>query len=56
MSARKKMNSMYVGAAALLAAFIGLVYSSWWVSAVALAVLLVMNVLAGNIRPASNRS
>ena len=55
MSARKKLNSMYGGGAALLAAFVGLVFQSWWVFAAALGVFLVMHVQAGNIRPAPGR-
>jgi hypothetical protein len=38
-----------------MAAFIGLVFQSWWVFAVALALFLAMHVQSGNIRPAAGR-
>jgi hypothetical protein len=55
MSARKKLNSLYLGGAAILAAFVGLVFQSWWVFAVALALFLAMHVQSGNIRLAVSR-
>lgn len=55
MSARNKLNSMYTGALTMLAAFIGAVFQSWLVFAVALAVLVVMNLSSGNIRPSPSR-
>jgi hypothetical protein len=49
MSARTQLNAMYGYGSLLLAAVIGGGASSWWVFAVALAVVLSMNVHAGKI-------
>jgi hypothetical protein len=55
MSARRKLNGLYAGAAAVSAAFVGLAFQSWWGFAAALAVLVALNVVSGNIRPAAGR-
>jgi hypothetical protein len=51
MSARNKLNAAYFCGSLLLAGGIGLATQSWQVFAVALAGLLVVNLLAGDIRP-----
>ena len=48
--ARGKLNQSYATGALLIAAFLGLVFSSWWTFGVAAAILLALNVLGGNIR------
>ena len=50
MSARRKLNSMYLTGVVVLAGFIGLGFQSWWAFAIILAFLVVLNVEAGNIR------
>jgi hypothetical protein len=55
MSVRRKLNGLYLGAAAVLAAFIGVVFNSWAAFAVALGVTVVVHVQAGNIRWAHGR-
>jgi hypothetical protein len=55
MRVREKMNALYVVGAVVLAGYIGLLANSWWWFAVVLALLVALNVYAGNIRLASNR-
>ena len=50
MSARKKLNSAYVGGSLVTAAAFGLLAGSWWVFALVLIVLLACNFYEGNIR------
>ena len=53
MSVRKKLNGMYMGGAAVLAAFVGLVFTSWLAFSVTLVVVAGVQWIAGNIRFAS---
>jgi hypothetical protein len=55
MSARKKLNGLYPGAAAVLAAFVGVVFNSWAAFAVTLGVMVVIHTHAGNVRWAAGR-
>jgi hypothetical protein len=50
MSARKKLNGMYLSGTAVFAAFVGLVFASWWAFAVAFALTAGVQIVAGNIR------
>jgi hypothetical protein len=50
MSARKKLNGLYFTGAAVLAAFVGLAFASWWAFAVTFAVTAGVQIMAGNIR------
>ena len=51
MSALKKLNLAYATGSLLIGALIGAVTESWWVFALAVAVLLTLNLLRGEIRP-----
>jgi hypothetical protein len=51
MAARAKLNTFYAGWAVFLAGFVGLVVNSWVAFGVALAVVVVLQVEAGHIRP-----
>ncbi len=55
MSARKKLNGLYMGVAVLVAAYVGLAFSSWWAFGVTVAVITVFNTHAGNTRWAATR-
>jgi hypothetical protein len=50
MNARKKMNVMYLGRTAAFAAFVGLVFASWWAFAVTFALTAGGQIMAGNSR------
>jgi hypothetical protein len=50
MSARKKLNGLYVTGTVVFAAFIGALFASWWAFAVAFAATAYVQVMAGNIR------
>ena len=52
MSVRHRLNEAYATGAVILAAFLGLVFNSWWVFGVGLGVLLLLKVLGGQIRVA----
>lgn len=49
--ARQRLNSGYLQGSAVVAALMGLVFSSWFVFAAAFAVMVLGNLLAGDIRP-----
>ena len=51
MGARRRLNAGYLQGSALVAALFGLVCSSWLVFVAAFAVLVLGNLLAGDIRP-----
>jgi hypothetical protein len=51
MSARKKLNSSYVGGSLVLSGAIGLMTQSWAVFLVLLILLLAIHLYEGNIRP-----
>jgi hypothetical protein len=53
--AREKLNSAYAGGSVLIAALIGVLVQSWPVFLIVLAILLVLNVVAGEIRPTRRR-
>jgi hypothetical protein len=55
MSARRKLNGLYLSGAAVLGAFVGLVFASWWVFATTFALTAAVQVLSGNIRFAGPR-
>jgi hypothetical protein len=50
MNARNKLNSAYMSGSLVVAGVIGWLAGSWAMFGIALAVLLTMNVLGGNIR------
>jgi len=50
MNARRRLNAGYLQGSAAIAALIGLVSSSWFAFGVALLVLIMGSVLAGDIR------
>jgi hypothetical protein len=50
MSARKKLNGMYLTGAAVFAAFVGLAFVSWWAFAITFVVTAGVQIMAGNIR------
>ena len=54
-SARSKLNQFYATGSLILAAFIGLCFNSWWAFGATAAVLLVLNVLGGDIRLTDSR-
>ncbi len=54
MGARQKLNAGYFQGSLLLAALVGGLSSSWGVFAVALGLLIVGNVIAGDIRGRRN--
>jgi hypothetical protein len=56
MGARQKLNASYANGAFLLAGAVGVLTGSWSVFGIALAGLLLTNVLAGNIRGGGGRS
>jgi len=51
MSARKKLNSAYVGGSIILSGAIGLMAESWLAFLVLLTHLLAVHLYEGNIRP-----
>ena len=51
MSARKKLNSAYIGGSLVLSGAIGLLAQSWLAFLVLLALLLAAHLYEGNIRP-----
>jgi hypothetical protein len=50
MSARKKLNGMYLIACVVLAAFLGLAFQSWWAFAAAFVLAAGSQMISGNIR------
>ena len=50
MGARRKLNSMYLYIAALVAAFIGLSAQSWLIFGISLGVLVLLSLHSGSIR------
>lgn len=50
MSVRKKLNGLYLTGCAVLAAFVGLVFFSWWVFGVTFTLAAGTQIMAGNIR------
>ena len=55
MGARRKLNAGYTTWAVIGAVVAGLVFQSWWAFVIGLAVLIGLNVHAGDIRPAPRR-
>jgi hypothetical protein len=55
MAARRKLNAGYTASAVAGAVVAGLVFQSWWAFLIGLAVLIGLNVQAGNIRPSTRR-
>ncbi|MBP3956871.1 hypothetical protein J8F10_16490 [Gemmata sp. G18] len=55
MSARKKLNGLYTGLAALVAAFVGLGFGSWAAFGVTFVLIMVFNTHTGNTRWAAGR-
>jgi hypothetical protein len=55
MGARRKLNSGYTASAVIGAGVAGPVFQSWWAFVIGLAVLVGLNVQAGNIRPTTRR-
>ena len=55
MSARKKLNGMYLSGCAMLGAFVGLAAASWWAFAATFALSAGTQVMAGIIRLAAGR-
>jgi hypothetical protein len=55
MPARQKLNSAYFAGSVLLAAVAGWGCSSWPVFCAALALLLISNLISGDIRPGHRR-
>jgi hypothetical protein len=55
MGARRKLNAGYTATAVIGAGVAGLVFQSWWAFVIGLAVLIGLNVHAGNIRPSPRR-
>ncbi len=53
--ARDKLNQAYLNGSLILAAFIGLVFNSWWGFGAALASLTILNMIGGNIRFGESR-
>jgi hypothetical protein len=51
MGARKKLNSAHVCGSVLVAGGIGLLTGSWTIFGVSLAIILVLNIYDGSIRP-----
>ena len=51
MSARKKLNSSYIGGSLVLSGAIGLMTQSWAIFLVLLVLLLAIHLYEGNIRP-----
>lgn len=51
MGARHKLNEIFFGGSIVFAALVGLASQSWSAFALVLAVLLVLQVAEGNIRP-----
>lgn len=51
MSARKKLNSAYIGGSVVLSGAIGLMAQSWLVFCILLILLLAVHLYEGNIRP-----
>jgi hypothetical protein len=50
MSARRKLNGLYLSGCAVLGTFVGLVFASWWVFVATFAVATGVQVLSGNVR------
>jgi hypothetical protein len=50
MSARKKLNGLYLSGCAVFGSFIGLVFASWWAFGAACAIATLVQITAGNIR------
>lgn len=55
MSAGKKLNGMYLTGCAVLAAFLGLAFQSWWAFGVTFVLAAGTQLLAGNIRLAAGQ-
>jgi hypothetical protein len=55
MSARRKLNGLYLSGCALLGAFVGLAFASWWAFAATFALSAGAQVMAGNIRLITGR-
>jgi hypothetical protein len=53
MSARKKLNGLYMIGCVMVAAFIGLMLVSWWAFGVTLVLAILNQIMTGNIRLAS---
>ena len=51
MSARKKLNTAYVGGSLVMSAVFGLLAESWLVFVIVLIVVLAFHFYEGNIRP-----
>ena len=52
---RNRLNQGYATGSLILAAFIGLVFNSWWGFGAAAAILLGLNLMGGQIRLAGSR-
>jgi hypothetical protein len=50
MSVRRKLNGLYLSGCAVLGAFVGFVFASWWACAATFAVATGAQVLSGNVR------
>jgi hypothetical protein len=55
MRARNKLNAGYMAWGVIGAGVAGLVFQSWWAFVIGLAVMIGLNVHAGNIRPSPRR-
>jgi hypothetical protein len=55
MSARKKLNGLYLSGCAVLGAFVGLAAASWWAFAATFALSAGTQLMAGNIRFTGSR-
>ena len=51
MGARQKLNQAFATGSLITAAVVGFLAQSWWVFMVTAAILLVVNLNAGDIRP-----
>ena len=51
MSARKKLNTAYIGGSIVMAGAFGMMAGSWLVFVVVLAILVAFQLYEGNIRP-----
>jgi hypothetical protein len=51
MNARRKLNLAFLNGSLIIAAVLGLLFESWTIFALALAALVVGNLVAGEIRP-----
>jgi hypothetical protein len=55
MSARRKLNAAFFNGSLIVAAVIGLLFESWAVFGLILVVLVIGNLVAGEIRPDNRR-